>query len=38
MIQTFISVDESEQVQIQGRTARQGSPGTYSLIITIQDL
>ena len=38
VIQTFLSVDKSEEVQIQGRTARQGDPGSFSLIITVQDL
>jgi preprotein translocase subunit SecA len=29
IIQTFISEDESESVQIEGRTARQGQKGTF---------
>ena len=33
MIQTFFSADPSEEIQIQGRTARQGKSGTYSLIL-----
>ncbi|CAK9102159.1 VWFA domain-containing protein [Durusdinium trenchii] len=33
VIQTFFSEDKSEEVQIQGRTARQGKSGTYSLIL-----
>jgi len=33
IIQAFISEEESETVQIQGRTARQGNPGSYQMII-----
>ena len=33
IIQAFFSDDESEEVQIQGRTARQGKSGTYSIIL-----
>ena len=33
VIQTFISDEESETVQIEGRTARQGSEGSYELLI-----
>jgi len=33
VIQTFLSIDASEEVQIQGRTARQGEKGSYKLII-----
>jgi energy-coupling factor transporter ATP-binding protein EcfA2 len=33
VIQTFLSTDISEEVQIQGRTARQGDPGSYSMVI-----
>jgi preprotein translocase subunit SecA len=38
VIQTFLSVEISEEIQIQGRTARQGDPGTYILIIKNTDL
>ena len=31
--QTFYSQTKSEEIQIKGRTARQGDPGSYSLII-----
>lgn len=33
VLQTFPSSDSSEEVQFQGRTARQGKRGTYSLIL-----
>ena len=33
IIQAFFSEDQSEEVQIQGRTSRQGKSGTYSLIL-----
>ena len=33
VIQTFFSLDTSEEVQIRGRTCRQGSPGSYVLIL-----
>lgn len=38
VIQTFLSIENSEEVQIRGRTARQGNPGTYILIIKDSDL
>lgn len=38
VIQTFLSVDASEEIQIQGRTARQGEKGSYKLIITSEEL
>ena len=38
VIQTFLSVDHSEEVQIQGRTARQGEEGSYQLIIKENEL
>jgi len=38
VIQTFLSEEESEAVQIEGRTARQGQEGSYELIITDDDL
>eukprot|EP00438_Fugacium_kawagutii_P029897 Skav200714 [mRNA] locus=scaffold2650:104505:105443:- [translate_table: standard] len=34
----FFSDDKSEEVQIQGRTARQGKKGTYSLILAEQEV
>ena len=38
VIQAFLSEDESEEVQIQGRTARQGKKGTYSLILAESEI
>ena len=38
VIQTFLSEEFSEEVQIKGRTARQGDPGSYSLILREKDL
>jgi len=38
VIQTFLSTEKSEEVQIQGRTARQGKRGSYELIILQRDL
>jgi hypothetical protein len=38
VIQTFLSDEYSEEVQIKGRTARQGNPGTYQLIISSKQL
>ena len=38
VIQSFFSMDKSEEIQIQGRTARQGQPGSYSMILSAQDL
>jgi hypothetical protein len=38
VLQTFLSADPSEEVQIQGRTCRQGQKGTYKLIVWAQDL
>jgi hypothetical protein len=33
VLQTFWSIDQSESIQIQGRTARQGQNGSYSLVL-----
>jgi preprotein translocase subunit SecA len=33
VIQTFLSLEESEEVQIKGRTARQDCNGSYDCII-----
>jgi hypothetical protein len=33
VLQTFWSIDKSEQIQIMGRTARQGQEGSYSLVL-----
>lgn len=38
VIQAFFSLCKSEEVQIQGRTARQGKKGTYSMILLEKDL
>jgi len=38
IIQTFLSEDMAEQIQIMGRTARQGDYGSYSLIIKYDEL
>jgi len=38
VIQTFVSQNKAEEVQIQGRTARQGKDGTYSLVLSEADL
>jgi hypothetical protein len=34
VIQAFLSLEESEEVQIKGRTARQNNNGSYDCIIT----
>jgi hypothetical protein len=33
VVQTFLSDSESEEVQMRGRTARQGDPGSYLLLL-----
>lgn len=38
MIQTFVSEEKSEEVQIMGRTARQGNTGSYSLVLLDDEL
>jgi hypothetical protein len=38
VIQTFLSEERSEELQIQGRTARQGNVGSYELILLSTDL
>jgi hypothetical protein len=38
VMQTFLSEDVSEEVQIQGRTARQGENGSYELILNASHL
>ena len=38
VIQAFLSSDMSEEIQIQGRTARQGKKGSYTLILLDKDL
>jgi hypothetical protein len=38
VIQTFFSSTESEQIQIMGRTARQGEKGAYRLVMCAEHL
>ena len=38
VIQTFLSEELSEEVQIKGRTARQGDFGSYSMILSYDEL
>ena len=38
VLQTFFSDEVSEEIQIQGRTARQGKKGSYELILLESDL
>ena len=38
VIQTFLSLQKSEEIQIQGRTARQGGRGSYSMILNQDEL
>jgi len=38
VIQTFLSVEKSEETQIKGRTARQGKRGVYSMVLLESDL
>ena len=38
IIQTFLSKEQSEEIQIQGRTARQGKKGSYQMILLDSDL
>jgi preprotein translocase subunit SecA len=33
VIQTYISKDESDYVQVYGRTARQGKKGSYQMVL-----
>ena len=38
VIQTFLSEEYSEEIQIKGRTARQGNRGSYSMILLESEL
>ena len=38
VVQTFLSEEESEEIQIRGRSARQDKKGTYQLILLRSDL
>ena len=38
VLQTFLSEQVSEEIQIKGRTARQGNQGSYSMILCEDEL
>lgn len=38
IIQAFLSLEKSEEVQIQGRTSRQGKKGSFQLVLWEDDL
>ena len=38
IIQTFLSIEKSEEIQIKGRTARQGQKGSYCMILLEKDI
>ena len=38
VLQTFLSLQKAEEVQIQGRTARQGKQGSFGLVLLEADL
>lgn len=38
VIQTFFSISKSKELQIQGRTARQGKRGSYLMILCTDNL
>jgi len=38
VVQTFLSMEKSEEVRIMGRTARQGKRGSYCLVLFESDL
>jgi len=38
VLQTFFSLDLSEEVQMMGRAARQGNKGSYSLVLAVKQL
>lgn len=38
VIQTFVSIEISEEIQIKGRSARQGANGSYSMVLDTRDL
>jgi hypothetical protein len=38
IIQSFLSLDESEEADIAGRAARQGCSGTYECILSEDEL
>jgi len=38
VIQTFVSEDKTEEIQIKGRTARQGDKGSFSMVLCETEL
>lgn len=38
VLQTFFSEHESEEIQIRGRTCRQDDPGSYEMVLFLNDL
>jgi Mg-chelatase subunit ChlD len=38
VVQAFLSEERSEEIQIQGRTARQGKKGSYQMVLLQSDL
>jgi hypothetical protein len=38
VLQTFLSLKKADEMQMQGRTARQGKQGTYALVLLQKDL
>ena len=38
VIQTFFTEDFAEEVQIRGRTRRQGNPGSFEMILSVDGL
>jgi len=38
VVQTFLSEELSEEIQIRGRTARQKNKGSFQIILNVQDL
>ena len=38
VIQAFFTNDYSEEIQIRGRTRRQGTTGSYEIIVCLQDI
>lgn len=38
VIQTFFTFDYSEEIQIRGRTRRQGTTGSYEILVSLEDI
>ena len=38
VIQAFFTFDYSEEIQIRGRTRRQGTPGSYEILVSLEDI